>query len=276
MYSDFYFYIHFKIIITNIIYYRVERQVVAAGTSVAPPQRPSRSQKASFLPPPSTVSSSRVRIDREPKITVMKEATPSVDEDASESGSDHSKDYSNTNSGSNTGDDSDSGSDTKPSATSIHIGPPSRSKPKQQNEPVMATAETSDHGILDVEMHSPPHAQPSGQGRGHNIKPIGSSSRSKTVKSSGASRPYGGTIGGKAFGNAPNIGDFNAAEDDPSSINVEGTVNLFPSSTRPTTLDIDETAVIAVTIPFEADLAPLLKHVAKYYSSMSGKYFKFY
>ena len=69
----------------------------------------------------------------------------------------------------------------------------------------MATAETSGHIILDVEMHSPPHAQPSGRGQGRNVKPIGSSSRSQTVKSSGASRPYGGTIGGKAFGNAPNI-----------------------------------------------------------------------
>src|SRR5438105_344073 len=83
MYSDFYFYIHFKIIITNIIYHRVERQVVAAGTSVAPPERPFHSQKASFLPPPPTVSSSRARVDREPKITVTKEATPSVYEDAS-------------------------------------------------------------------------------------------------------------------------------------------------------------------------------------------------
>ena len=277
VYSDFYFYIYFKIIITNIIYFRVERQVVAAGTSVAPPERPSHSQKASFLPPPPTVSSSRARVNREPKITATKEATPSVDEDASsDSGNDCSKDYSDTNSGSGTDDDSDGDSYTKPSATPIRRGPPSRSQPKQHNEPVMATAETSDHGILDVEMHSPPHAQPSGRGRGRNVKPIGSSSRSQTVKSSGASRPYGGTIGGKAVGNAPNIADFNAAEDDSSSINVEGTVNLFPSSTRPTTLDIDETAVIAVTIPFEGDLAPLLKHIAKYYSSMSGKYFKFY
>jgi len=155
VYSDFYFYIYFKIIITNIIYFRVERQVVAAGTSVAPPERPSHSQKASFLPPPSTVSSSRARVNREPKITATKEATPSVDEDASsDSGNDCSKDYSDTNSGSGTDDDSDGDSYTKPSATPIRRGPPSRSQPKQHNEPVMATAETSDHGILDVEMHS--------------------------------------------------------------------------------------------------------------------------
>jgi len=153
---------------------------------------------------------------------------------------------------------------------------PSRSKQKQDSEPIMATAETSDHGVLDVKMHSPPHAQSSQQGHARNIKPVGSSSRAQQVKSSGASRPYGGTIGGKAIGNAPNIGDFIPVEDDTLSTNIEGTVNLFLSNTQPTTLDIDETAVIAVTIPFEGDLAPLLQHVAKYYSPMSGKYFKFY
>jgi len=72
-----------------------------------------------------------------------------------------------------------------------------------------------------------------------------------------------------------NIGDFDLAEDDSPFFDIEGTVNLFASNARPTTLDIDETAVIAVTIPYEGELGPLLQHIAKYYSPMSGKYFKF-
>ena len=58
--------------------------------------------------------------------------------------------------------------------------------------------------------------------------------------------------------------------DDDAPIDLEGTVNIFPSNTRPTTIDIDETAVTAVIIPFEGALAPLLQHVVKYYSPMSG------
>jgi hypothetical protein len=192
---------------------------------------------------------------------------------------DHSEGH-DTSSDSGTEDDSDgdiSAHSAKfPAAASVRIGPPSRFKPKQNSEPVTTTAGTTNHGVLDVEMHSPPHAQPSQRGRAHNVKAIGSSSRSQLAKSSGASKPYGATIGGRALGNTPNIGDFDLFEDDSSSINVEGTVNLFPSNTQPTTLDIDETAVIAVTIPFEGDLAPLLQCVAKYYSPMSGRYFKFY
>jgi hypothetical protein len=58
------------------------------------------------------------------------------------------------------------------------------------------------------------------------------------------------------------------------SIDIEATVNLFPSNTRPTTIDIDDAAVIAVTVPFEGALAPLLQRIVKYYSPMSGKDFK--
>ena len=57
-------------------------------------------------------------------------------------------------------------------------------------------------------------------------------------------------------------------------MDVDATINIFASNTRPTTIDVDETAVIAAIIPFEEDLAFLLKSVAKYYSSMSGKQFK--
>ncbi|KIK04912.1 hypothetical protein K443DRAFT_4268 [Laccaria amethystina LaAM-08-1] len=53
------------------------------------------------------------------------------------------------------------------------------------------------------------------------------------------------------------------------SIDIEATVNLFPSNTRPTTIDIDDAAVIAVTVPFEGALAPLLQRIVKYYSPMS-------
>jgi len=212
--------------------------VVAAGTSVAPPERPAHLQAASVLPSAPTISSSRARIDREPKITAAKATTPSDDEDASSNSDsnhstksqDHSEDH-DINSDSGTDDDSDSdinASSAKTPAAHVRIGPPSRSKPKQ---PVTATADTTNRGILDVEMHSPPHAQPSQQGRARNVKVIGSSSHPQPVKSSGASKPYGGTIGGRAFGNAPNIGDFDLVEDNSPFNDVEGTVNLFPSNT---------------------------------------------
>ena len=127
-------------------------------------------------------------------------------------------------------------------------------------------------------MHSPPQTQSShcGQrGRARDLKAIGSSHHDiKSAKPSGASRAYGGILGGKALGNVQNIGDFDSVDANPQSVDVEGTINIFLSNSRPTTMDIDETAVIAVTIPFEDSLAPLLSHVAKYYSPISGRYFK--
>ena len=47
-------------------YCRVERVLEMAGTSVAPPERTARSGTASVLPPAPTISSSRLRVDREP------------------------------------------------------------------------------------------------------------------------------------------------------------------------------------------------------------------
>lgn len=252
--------------------YRIERKLLAAGTSVAPPERPARSHVGSVLPPAPTVSSSRIRVDRERELTAAKIDTTSGNDDASNNSG------SQADSGSDTSD-SDSDSDTggqsaKIMSATVRIGPPSRSKRTQPSETITAPVDDSDEGNLDVKMHSPPHGQSSQRGRARIVKAIGGSSGSQLVRSSGASKPYGATIRGRALGNAPNIGDFDAAGDD-TSIDIEGTVNLFPSDTRPTTVDIDETAVIAVTIPFEGALAPLLQHVAKYYSPMSGKYFKY-
>ena len=65
-------------------------------------------------------------------------------------------------------------------------------------------------------------------------------------------------------------------ETDHQFVNVEGTVNIFLSNTHPTTIDIDETAVIAAIVPFEENLGSLLHSVSKYYSSMSGMYSKVY
>jgi hypothetical protein len=119
-------------------------------------------------------------------------------------------------------------------------------------------------------MHSPPHASSSQQGRARDIKAVGSSRQAKPIQSSGASRAYGGIIRGKALGNVPNIGDFDSVDPDPQFVDVEATVNIFPSNTQPTTIDIDQMAVIAVIIPFEEDLASLLQQVVKYYSPISG------
>lgn len=294
--------------------YRIERKLLAAGTPVAPPERPARSHVGSMLPPAPTVSSSRTRVDREPELTAAKITITSDNDDTShDSGSQADSGDHDSNSGSDSGHDT-SGHSAKIMSAPVRIGPPSRAKRTQPSEPVTATADASDHdtgghsakmmstpvrigppvrakriqpnksitatadasddGILDVKMHSPPHGQSSQRGRARIVKAIGSSSGSQLVRSSGASKAYGATIRGKALGNAPNIGDFDAAGDD-TSIDIEGTVNLFPSDTRPTTIDIDETAVIAVTIPFEGALAPLLQRVVKYYSPMSGKYLKY-
>jgi hypothetical protein len=126
-------------------------------------------------------------------------------------------------------------------------------------------------------MYSPPQISASQRGRARDVKAVGGSSRhAKPIQSSGASRAYGGIIRGKALGNAPNIGDFDSVDPAPEFVDVDATVNIFPSNTRPITIDVDETAVIAVIIPFEEDLALLLKSVAKYYSSMSGRQFKLY
>jgi hypothetical protein len=234
---------------------------------VAPPERPARSQKASVLPPPPTVSSSRARIDREPEITAR--AIASDDENSSNTSSESESDSSakrsdhSTDSDSRSAHDSDGGVHAKVDTSSVRFGPPkSKQKPSKSE---------------DVTMHSPPHASASQRGRARDVKAVGSSSRhAKSAQSSGASRAYGGIIRGKALGNAPNIGDFDLVEPDHQFVNVEGTVNILPSNTRPTTIDIDETAVIAAIIPFEEDLASLLHSVSKYYSSMLGMYSKVY
>ena len=125
-------------------------------------------------------------------------------------------------------------------------------------------------------MHSPPQISASQHGHTHDIKAVGGSSHhTKPIQSSGAFRD-GGIIHSKALGNAPNIGDFDLVDPAPQFVDVDATVNIFPSNTRPTTIDVDEMPVIAVVVPFEEDLAFLLKSVAKYYSSMSGRQFKLY
>ncbi|KAF8951729.1 hypothetical protein BDZ97DRAFT_1909735 [Flammula alnicola] len=276
----------------------VEQLLEAAGTSVAPPECAACSSTASVLPPPPTVATTHARVEREPDITSRKAPATSHDDDSStESGTDDSstdhhrrgndnarndnacndnshhdsEDASDTDYTGDTDSDTDSDTDTssdtddnsaadgnggdRNEATAsrvVRIGPP-HGKPSQQR---------------NVHMYSPP-PPPSQRGRAHDVKAIGGLRHYQPTKSSGASRAYGGLFRGKALGNAPNIGDFESVNVHPQSVDVEGTVNIFPSNTRPTTLDIDETAIIAVTIPFEEALAPLLQHVAKYYSPIS-------
>jgi len=126
-------------------------------------------------------------------------------------------------------------------------------------------------------MHSPPQISASQRGRARDVKAVGGSSRhAKPIQSSGASRAYGGIIRGKALGNAPNIGDFDLVDPALEFVDVDATVNIFSSNTRPTTIDVDETAVMAVIMPFEEDLASLLKGVAKYHSPLSGRHCHLY
>ena len=122
---------------------------------------------------------------------------------------------------------------------------------------------------MGMSVCSPPHVLHSQHGRARIVKAIVSFHLSQPGESSGASRTYGGVICGRALGNVPNIGDFDSMDISSQFVDIQGTVNLFPSDTRPTTMDIDETAVIAVVIPFEKALAPLLHQVAKYYFPLS-------
>ncbi|KIJ94926.1 hypothetical protein K443DRAFT_11750 [Laccaria amethystina LaAM-08-1] len=215
----------------------IERKLVSAGTSVTPPERPARSQVGSVLPPAPTISSSRARVNREPELTAGKATTsPDTDSDPTsngdaEQGADSQPDSGEHDSNNNFDSDHDIGGyDARILSPSVRIGPPPRAKRTQPGEPVTTTADTSDLGILDVKMHSPPHALSSQRGRGRTVKAIGSLSGSQLARSSGASKPYGATIRGRALGNAPNIGDLNAIDGD-TPVDVEGTVNLFPSNT---------------------------------------------
>jgi hypothetical protein len=260
--------------------FRIERKLLAAGTSVAPPERPARLQVVSKLPPAPTISSSRTRINREPELAAAKvTATPDNNRDSGDSNDTPPATGSQADTGdydAKNGSDSDNdtgGHSARILSASVRIGPPSRAKRAQPSEAVTATDDAFDNDTLDVQMHSPPHGMSSQRGRARTVKAIGNTSGSQLARSSGASKPYGATIRGRALGNAPNFGDFEPVDDSPS-IDIEATVNLFPSNTRPTTIDIDDTAVIAVTVPFEGALAPLLQRIVKYYSPMSGKHFK--
>jgi len=58
---------------TNNILNSVEQILDSSNTSIAPPKRSAHSSNSSFLPPAPTVSSSRVRINREPTIATTRE-----------------------------------------------------------------------------------------------------------------------------------------------------------------------------------------------------------
>ena len=178
--------------------YRIECKLLAAGTSVAPPEHSARSV-GSVLPPAPTVSSNHTCVDCEPELTSAKITTTS-DNDAASHDSSSQADSGESDNDSDSGSDHDTGghsakitsatvrigpsprskriqpsepitatadaSDTgghsaKIMSATVCIGPPSRSKRIQPSEPITATADTSDHGNLDVKMHSPPHGQSS-------------------------------------------------------------------------------------------------------------------
>ena len=97
-------------------------------------------------------------------------------------------------------------------------------------------------------MHSPPQISASQHGHTHDIKAVGGSSHhTKPIQSSGAFRAYGGIIHSKALGNAPNIGDFDLVDSAPQFVDVDAIVNIFPSNTHSTTIDVDEIAVVILS-----------------------------
>ena len=216
-----------------------------------------------------STSRSHTCLEDKPQITSAKgPPAPGVDSDSNERSDSSVKcnNHHNDQSGSEYNTTSDGESDTSGPPGSIEppvcIGPPHRvGQPKlkvqQHSEVVVADG--------DISMQSPPHVTHSQCGCAPNVKAIGGFHHSQPAKSSGASRSYGGVIGGKALGNVLNIGNFDSKDVNSQFVDVEGTVNLLPSNTHPTTMDINEAAVIAVTIAFEEALASLLQQVAKYY-----------
>ena len=140
-----------------------------------------------MLPPAPTVSSSRTHVDHEPELTSAKITTAS-DNDAASHDSSSQADSGESDNDSDSGSDHDTGGHSaKIMSATVHIGPPPRSQKIQPSEPITATADTSDHGNLDVKMHSPPHGQSSQRGRACTVKAVGSFSGSQVVRSSGAS-----------------------------------------------------------------------------------------
>lgn len=79
------------------MYRRVEHTLETAGTSVAPPKRTARSGTDSVLPPKPTLSSSRVRVNREPASARSESDEDGDGEEAEEKGKSIDRD----------GDDSD-------------------------------------------------------------------------------------------------------------------------------------------------------------------------
>ena len=128
---------------------------------MALPERPARSQVGSVLPPAPTVSSSRTRVDRESELAAAKVTNTSGSDDTSHD-SESQADSENHNTNTDFDSDHDTGGHSaKIMSTAVRIGPPSRAKATQPSKSVTATADSSDYGILDVKMHSPPHAQSS-------------------------------------------------------------------------------------------------------------------
>jgi hypothetical protein len=133
---------------------RVEAKLLAAGTTVAPPECPACSQKASVLPPPPTISSSRARIAREPEVTTKSvTSSSSNDEDSSDShessrgvSSAKPSDFSVDNSDSGSVNNSNSGDQAKTDIPPVRFGPP-KSKQQKPAKSVEVTNTVPDQGI---------------------------------------------------------------------------------------------------------------------------------
>ena len=137
--------------VTYYNYYSVAGKLAAQGTSVAPPERSARLQKASVLPPAPTISSSRARIDREPEITA-KAIASHKDEDSGDSSesseSDSAKDSDGSgDSNSRSGHDSDSDRRTEIDAPPVRIGPPKSKSEQKPTESSDVTTFVPDQGI---------------------------------------------------------------------------------------------------------------------------------
>ncbi|PPQ85612.1 hypothetical protein CVT25_012659 [Psilocybe cyanescens] len=78
------------------------------------------------------------------------------------------------------------------------------------------------------------------------------------------------TIGPDHVGNVSNIGDWDLCNKSPDHIELDATVNLFVSKDRPTSLNIDESAIMSVQLPYEEKLASVLTGVARCYSPVQN------
>jgi len=237
---------------------------------VAPPERSAHSPTASFLPPAPTISSSRARVDREPKITSKYTAHRDLSEEESDVGSDDKANAvasAKSSKGARVGRSSaarvltdspcsapasDIGSDDNDSAVASnkHFGPPTGARVGPPKGPPKAA-----RVVIPTDMDI------------SNLPPL-----EREPPANGSSRATGGIFRGRALGNSFNIGDEHDDMQEDVMPLIRGRVNITIVKQPPGDLVIENpSSYLKVNSPCYETLGPVLKKVAKSYSPVRSK-----